>query len=284
MPLVLAPLFDRLPRRVMAVNLNGILPDRIAALSVGEIARLEIEADGRPAPLGSLFDVGGHDGHDTHGSVAADGVIECAGDFSRVHSVGAGLAWGEVIVRGNVGRHCGERMTGGRIRIEGDAGDWLAAEMGGGQMHVSGSAGDNAAAALAGSPRGMTGGLVIIRGSAGRLAGSRMRRGIVAIGGDCGEGAGFEMRAGTLVVAGKLGPHAGLGMRRGSIVAFQKPSSIGPGFRRGATWEPPVMSMLLSRLAREGFPGMESLRRAPWGQWHGDMLEGGGGELLTRPC
>ncbi len=274
MPLVLVPAFDLLPKSPRSVDLSGVVPDRLSAASIVAVKGITVRADGRATQLGTLFEVRGD---------ASDGTIECVGDFSRVHFVAAGMAWGRFVVRGPVGRHCGERLVGGRIEVEGNAGDWLAAEMSGGEIHVAGDAGDNAASGLAGSPSGVSGGLVTIRGSAGHLAGSRMRRGILAIGGDCGDGVGFEMRAGTIVVAGGLAAHAGLGMRRGSILALAAPPSLGCGFSRGATWRPPVLAMLLRRLADAGFgpaAATDPTGRS-WVQWHGDRLAGGRGEVFV---
>lgn len=256
------------------MDLSGVVPDRLSAASSDAVKGITVRADGRETQLNDLFEVRGD---------ASDGTIECVGDFSRVHFVAAGMAWGRFVVRGPVGRHCGERLVGGRIEVEGNAGDWLAAEMTGGEIHVGGDVGDNAVGSLAGSPSGMGGGLVTIRGSAGHLAGSRMRRGILAIGGDCGEGAGFEMRAGTIVVAGGLAAHAGLGMRRGSILALSAAPSLGCGFCRGATWRPPVLAMLLRRLAEAGFgpAGGTAPPGRSWVQWHGDRLAGGRGEVFV---
>lgn len=274
MPLALTAKPVRDHDSALAIDLCGIVPDRVSTVARDAVARLAIEADGRAATLGDLFDLAG-DG--------SDGVIECRGDFSRVHFLGAGMAWGTLRVFGHAGRHAGERMTGGRIEIEGDAGDWLACDMAGGEVEVRGSAGDNAAAALPGSPCGMQGGLVTIAGDAGHLAGSRMRRGMLAIGGDCGDAAGFELRAGTVVVAGRVGGHPGLGMRRGSILLLgSTPPSLGHGFHRGATWRPPVLAMLLRRLARSGFSPEAATRAAAggWHHWHGDRLAGGRGEIF----
>lgn len=275
MPLVLEPLAAT---RTLSIDLTGIVPDRIAALSMPELGRLEVRADERPAALGSLFRITG---------APADGRIECRGDFTRVHSLGARMAWGEIVVGGGAGRHAGEGMTGGRLTIEGDAGDWLACEMTGGSVHVAGSAGDNAAAALPGSRQGMRGGVVTIAGAAGSLAGARMRRGVLAIGGDCGPAAAFEMLAGTIIVAGAVGPHAAGGMRRGSLVAAGGRFEPAATFRRGAIWAPTFLQLLAGRLDAAGFrPGGGSARRAlagPWEHWHGDLLTGGRGEIFLRP-
>lgn len=276
MPLVLEPLPGAGP---LAIDLGGILPDRVATLSLDELRRLTVQADERPAQLGSLFGIAGD---------PAEGRIECRGDFSRAHWLGAGMAWGDLVVMGAAGRHAGERMTGGRLEIRGDAGDWLACEMAGGSVHVAGSAGDNAAASLPGSRHGMIGGLVTIAGAAGSLAGARMRRGVLAIGGDCGPAAALEMLAGTVVVGGAVGPDAAHGMRRGSLVAaggrFRPPAT----FRRGAVWAPAFLPLLARRLDAAGFsPAAGSASRTlagPWEHWHGDLLAGGRGEIFLRPA
>jgi formylmethanofuran dehydrogenase subunit C len=268
MPLVLTPLaIDRGP---LSIDLSGIVPHTVRDLDRAAIARLPIRADGRLAQLGELFAPAGD---------PCDEAIECRGDFSRVHFLGAAMTSGRIDVAGDVGRHAGAGMAGGTLAIAGAAGDWLAAEMTGGEVLVGGSVGHNAAAALPGSQFGMRGGLVVVRGSAGPLAGARMRRGMLAIGGDCGEAAGFELRAGTVVIGGRVGPRAGIGMRRGSVIALTDCPSVPPTFRRGATWHPAFIPLLLRRLERAGFTPARA-PSGPWQHWHGDSLTGGRGELL----
>jgi formylmethanofuran dehydrogenase subunit C len=265
-----------LPRdsQPLAIDLGGIVPDRLAGLDAAASARLPIAADGRCCLLGDLFVVSGN---------AADGRVECRGDFSRVHNIGAEMTAGRIDVAGDAGRHAGERMTGGSLAIAGRAGDWLAAEMAGGSVTVGGDAGDNVAAALPGSDVGMRGGVVIIGGDVGGLAGSRMRRGILAVAGLCGPGAAFEMRAGSVVTGGGFGPDSALGMRRGSLVSFASACPVPAGFRPGSTWSPPFLPLLFRRLAAAGFrPGIPA--PATWEHWHGDVLAGGRGEIFRRPA
>jgi formylmethanofuran dehydrogenase subunit C len=270
MPLVLIPASDPADGGPLAIDLAGIVPDRLAGLSLDAVRRLPIRADERQAAVGDLFTVTGDSGAD---------VLECRGDFSNVHRVAAGMASGTVRVTGSVGRRAAEGMRGGRLEVADDAGAGLAVEMAGGEVHVAGSAGDNLAGPLPGGDLGMRGGLVTVAGDVGRVAAQRMRRGIVAVGGSCGEGAAFELRAGTLLVAGEVGPHAGLAMRRGSLVSLVARPAIPATFRRGRGWLPPFIPLLLARLARAGF------RPAPpvpgrFRQWHGDLLAGGRGEIL----
>jgi len=270
MPLTLTPLAPP-AAGPLTIDLDGIVPDRVRHLDIASLSRLTISADGRPCPLGDCFAVAG---------AAADGRIECRGDFSRVQRIGAGMAEGRIDVVGSVGRHTAAAMTGGTLTIAGHAGDWLAAEMSGGQVMVEGSAGDNLAGALPGSDHGLRGGLVVVRGDVGQLAGQRMRRGIVAVGGDCGAAAAFEMRAGTVVVAGRVGPQPGLGMRRGSLVALTNQPAIPAGFQRGRAWLPPFIGLQLAELRRAGFRP-PSLPPARFRQWHGDLVAGGRGEILA---
>jgi formylmethanofuran dehydrogenase subunit C len=262
-----------------SISVTGLLPERLGDASCRDIEQLPISCDGRPARLADCFTVAGS---------AADGVLHCRGDFSRVHWLGAGLSAGEVLVNGDVGRHAGERMTGGRLAVSGSAGDWLACGMAGGSVQIGGNAGDNAAAALPGERQGMTGGSVTVSGSVGRLAGSRMRRGLLAVGGTCGEAAGFEMLAGTVLVAGRPGRLAGLGMRRGSVILLGAAESeklsawLPPNFRRGAVWSPAFLPLLGQQLVAAGFTAATTRDwRGPWQQWHGDALCGGRGEILV---
>jgi formylmethanofuran dehydrogenase subunit C len=266
MPLVLLPHAG--PRGPLAIDLDGILPSRLRGLDAAAIARLPIAADGRGCSLGDWFAVSG---------TAEDGRIECRGDFSRVHRVGAGLDAGRIDVCGDVGRHAGSGMSGGTLAVTGSAGDWLACEMSGGEVHIGGRCGDNAAGALPGSPCGMRGGMVVVAGDAGGLAGARMRRGVLAIGGDCGAAAAFEMRAGTVVVGGSLGPHPAAGMRRGSLVALRSAPRLPATFAPGAAWNPAFLPLLLRRLAAAGLA--TAAPRGAWRQWHGDLLTGGRGEV-----
>ena len=276
MPLLLSP-SAAVGNGPLAIDLTGIVPDRVAGRTAIEIARLEIGADGCRLPLGDLFDVEG---------TADDGLLLCAGDFSRVHGIGAGMREGTIAVRGSVGRHAGAGMAGGTLTVDGSAGDWLAAAMTGGRVLVEGHAGDNVAAGLPGSDSGVRGGLIVINGDVGCLAGSRMRRGLLGIAGSCGDGAAFEMRAGTVFVAGQVGRHAGLGMRRGSLVAVSSIPEMPPTFSRGAAWSPGVLPLLAGRLARAGLRAAAARAAGDgggtWQQWHGDLLAGGRGEIFHR--
>ena len=241
MPLILTP--RSVATAPLAIDLAGIVPRRVAPLTLAEIARLPVRADGLRRDLGEVFSATGD---------PADLVIECRGDFSRVHRVAAGMTSGVMRLAGSVGRHAGEAMGGGRLEITGDAGDWLACELTGGDVFVAGDAGDNVAAALPGSTAGMRGGRVIVAGHVGHLLASRLRRGVVAVGGRCGEAAGLEMLAGTVVIGGELGRQPGLGMKRGSLIALTDRPRPPATFRPGTAWRPPFLQLLLRSLATAG--------------------------------
>ena len=263
-----------------SLSVQGLLPEFVATQSLAAIKQLPVLCDNQPAQLNDFFHVDGN---------PEDEQIECCGDFSRVHFLGAGMQSGTIIVQGNLGRHSGEQMTGGKLLIKGSAADWLACGMRGGEIRVLGDAGDNAVGSLPGDRQGMIGGQVIIDGSVGSLAGSRMRRGLLAIGGNAGEATGFELLAGTILIAGQPGPHTGLGMRRGSIVllgikSFSHEASayIPPTFLKGGIWRPAFMALLEKHLVNTGFPAAQKTAwTGPWQQWHGDSLAGCRGEILT---
>ncbi|MFM8285078.1 MAG: formylmethanofuran dehydrogenase subunit C [Planctomycetaceae bacterium] len=253
-------------------DFGGIVPDRLRHLGAAEVAGQTIAVDGRACRLGDWCAISGD---------AADGSIECHGDFRAVDRLAAGMEGGTVVVHGPVGRHAGAAMAGGRLLVHGDAGDWLAAGMTGGEVIVTGDAGDLVGAAPPGTRDGMRGGRVLVGGNAGRLAASRLRRGVVAIGGTCGPGAAFELRAGTLL-ATRVTRDAGVGMARGSVVVLQpdNPEACpAPGFRRGACWQPPWLPLLAASLPPSWGWCARRLRSGVWRQWHGDPLGGARGEL-----
>src|SRR5207237_7627583 len=138
---------------------DGIAADRFAALSAQAIAALPVVHGARPATLGDFFRVRGE----------RASVVRIEGDCAWIEAIGSGMAGGELVIDGSVGRDLGVAMSGGRIAPRGNAGA-------------------NAGAAPAGAARGMTGGEIIVRGSVGDEAGARMRRGLIVVTGDGGRG------------------------------------------------------------------------------------------------
>ena len=157
------------------VATDGITPDRLATLSLSEIAALPVRHGNRNETLADFFKVEG-DPNDLE--------IHIEGDCSRVTHLAAGMTAGALTIDGPAGSHSGARMRGGRIEIHDDAGDWLGAEMRDGRIRVHGSAGNRAGAVYPESIRGMRGGTILIDGNVGDELGSAMRRGLIAVGGE----------------------------------------------------------------------------------------------------
>lgn len=230
---------------------DSIAADRFAGLGETEIAGLPVAHGGRAAKLGDFFQV--------HGERAA--VVRLQGDCTRVEAIGAGMAGGELMIEGDVGRDLGVAMSGGRIDVRGNAGD-------------------NTGGALPGAARGMTGGEIIVRGTVGDEAGARMRRGLVVVMRDAGRRMGVGMIAGTVVVFGSVGPGAGRFLKRGSIVACGQIERLGT-FRYACTYEPPHVALLLRYLrARADLSVADHHVRGRYARYSGDLAELGKGEIL----
>jgi formylmethanofuran dehydrogenase subunit C len=190
------------------INLAGITPAKLAALSMQEIASLNVGIEKGGLMLGDAFDISGSAGDSL--------TIEGAG--AALDFVGGGLDSGIVRVIGNVGTYAGRKMSGGKLEIRGNAGNYLASEATGGLIHVSGNAGDNLAGVIAGDRFGMQGGIAVIEGNIGARAGEKMRRGTVIVRGKTGDGSGTRMIGGTIWAEGGIGPAPGLMMRRGTLI------------------------------------------------------------------
>lgn len=154
---------------------SNLQPAALSALSVDEIARIELRAGNEALALGDLFDVAREDGE------APALVIE--GDARRIDRLGANMSEGRLAVNGAAGDYAGLRMTGGTLTIHGNAGARLADRM--------------------------RRGLVLVGGDAGDFAASRLIAGTVCIAGRVGAHYGYGMRRGTLLLMrdpGRLPP------------------------------------------------------------------------------
>ena len=253
-----------------AIELDGVTADRLAALSGPEIAALPILLGGRRAQLGDAFAIRGE----------RSSRVRVEGDLSRVDGLAAGMAGGEMIVDGPVGRRVAAGMTGGWVDVRGRAGDDAGMSMAGGALRIVGDAGDRVGAALPGASKGMTGGEIVVNGSAGRDVAARARRGLVVVAGDAGTDGGRAMIAGTLVVFGRTGPRAGRGSKRGSIVALGE-IEVPPTYAYACTYQPPHLRLTLTYLRRRY--GLVVDDEALDGRYHrycGDAGELGKGEIL----
>jgi formylmethanofuran dehydrogenase subunit C len=91
------------------------------------------------------------------------------------------------------------------------------------------------------------------------------------------------MIAGTLLVVGQCGIRFGAGMRRGTIglLSAEQPQLL-PTFRHACRWRPPIVRLFVHHLRRRGFIVPEDLIDAEFDLYHGDMIQGGRGEILVR--
>lgn len=255
------------------LEVEGVLPEVCRTASIGEIEQLPMFHGNRELPLAEFFSVSGD---------PADECIHWEGDLTGVHWIGAKMTSGKMVINGNGGRHIGSEMSGGEVHVNGDAGDWVGGELRGGLVHVRGNAGHLIGAAYRGSEKGMTGGTILIDGNVGNEIGHTMRRGLLAVGGNCGDLAGFNMLAGTILVFGDCGIRHGAGMRRGTIglLGTDRPEML-PTFKGGNRCRPIAMALLWKELARLDFGVPERLTDCDFSLYHGDMLEGGRGEILV---
>lgn len=261
------------PRAPLAgtLDLTGVVPDRLAALSNAEIGALIVRYGGEPVRLGEVLSIQGERSPRVH----------FIGDFSRATALGAGMKDGEVVADGDVGADAGRVMRGGRLEIRGRAGDGAGVAMVGGTLEIRGDAGERLGAAPAGEKRGMTGGEIVVRGSAGAEAGAAMRRGLIVVMGDAGARAGMGTLAGTIVVGGRTGPEPGVFARRGSIIAL---GAIEPPttYRFACVFEAVYVRVLLRRLVARYSLNVDSSRiEGLWRRYSGDLGELGKGEILA---
>lgn len=237
------------PARVLAAPLA---PDRLRGLNGSAISALELRCGGGTVAVGDLFEVSGAGTEEVR--------LALEGDLGRFDWLGAGMASGEIVVRGDVGAWAGAAMSGGVLRVFGDAG----ARLGG---------------AHPGARAGMTGGEIVVTGDAGEEAGAGMRRGLVAVGGQTRAGAGLRMLAGTVIALGGIGKEAGLGNKRGSLVSGRPVEPL-PSYAFAARLHPPALGLQLRRARELGLTVGDALLRGTWARWSGDRTELTRGEIL----
>lgn len=254
------------------VELDGILPSMLRGLPLAQIERLPVWVGNRQMPLGELFVATGE----------ADDQLVIEGDLRCVDGIGRNLAQGSMQVLGAAGHHLGAAMTGGEIRVEGSVGDWAGAEMRGGHIQIAGSAGDYLGGAYHGSTSGMAGGTILVGGHAGDQTARTMRRGLIAVGGHVGTLAALDMVAGSLLVFGDCGARPAAGMRRGTLAVFGRAPELLPSFRPGSMGQFQFLQLYLRHLQKLGAAAASELLGAQFRIHHGDMLNGGRGEVLLR--
>lgn len=237
------------PARVLAAPL---IPERLRGLNASAVAGVGLRCGGEAVSVGDLFEVSG--------AGTEEEALVLAGDLGRFDEVGARMAGGEIVVRGDVGAWAGTEMSGGVLRILGDAGARLGA-------------------AYPGARAGMTGGEIVVTGDAGEEAGAGMRRGLVAVGGRTGSGAGLRMLAGTVIALGGIGEEAGLGNKRGSLVSGRAVNPL-PAYAFATRFRPPALGLQLRRVRSLGLTVDDALLRGTWARWSGDRTALTRGEIL----
>lgn len=252
------------------IEIDGLTPDRTAALSQSDISSLPVLAGSRRATVGDFFTVSGERSDRLH--------IE--GDLHNVDGLGAGMAGGELMIHGSGGRRVGAGMTGGSIDVRGDVGDDAGLGMQGGALRVAGDAGDRLGAAPPGAAKGMTGGEIVVTGSAGRDAAARARRGLVVVGGNAGADAARAIIAGTLVVFGRTGANPGRGSKRGSIVALGG-IDVPASYEYACAYQPAYIRLLLTYLNRRYGTRLDpGALDGTYNRYCGDNSSLGRGEIL----
>lgn len=251
------------------LDLSGLVPRRLASLSVAQIERLAIGTSRFGVAVGDLFQVEAGD--------AAD--IRFDGGSTRFDCVGQGLDGGRIGIEGDVGQRLGMAMKAGEIAISGNAGPFAASAASGGIVRIGGTAGEAAGGAVYGAMHGLNGATMVIEKDAGARLGDRMRRGFIIVGGRAGHHAGSRMIAGTIVAAA-IGDDAGYGMRRGMILAGGHgavlPSFAPLGYQRL------VVLRLLRRAVAELRPASADIIADEMLGYAGDLATLGKGVLLKR--
>ena len=256
------------------LELQGVTPCQLRDLSVSEIERVEIYHGKEIVSLAEFFKISGD---------LADEQMRFSGDLSGVHWIGSKMESGSITIMEDCGRHLGSEMTAGTITVQGSTSDWVGAEMRGGLIHIKGNAGHQVGAGYRGSSTGMNRGTILVHGDVGNELGLTMRRGLIAVAGKSGDLIGFNMRAGTIMLFGESGIRHGAAMRRGSIV-FMSDSHppLLPSFKYACRYQPEFMQLLLRKLKELGFPVPAGAFDSTYDLHHGDMIDGGRGEVLLR--
>jgi formylmethanofuran dehydrogenase subunit C len=195
------------PKTDFVVTVEAEITPELATRDLDEVRKFTVYYGKNEVELGELFEVQ-KEGNDKK--------IVLEGDFSRVKWIGRGMDDGEILIRGNVGTHCGAYMSGGKIVVEGNADDWLGAEMKNGEIIVKGDAANLVGCAYYGNQTGMSGGKIVIEGSAGNYIGEKMSGGEIEIMGNAGDFIGTEMKGGLIVIHGSCG-FVGGDMKAGEI-------------------------------------------------------------------
>jgi glutamate synthase domain-containing protein 3 len=146
-----------------------------------------------------------------------DVVLENA---AHLHGLAAGLAAGEITVRGVCGDYLGVLNDGARITVEGDAGKYLGDNMTRGEIIVTGG-GDY------GVGQYCYGGTIVVHGDAGDFSAVMNKGATVIVGGHVGDEVGTYMLGGDVIVLGSAGRNLGNYLIRGNLYVAGEIKSLG---------------------------------------------------------
>jgi formylmethanofuran dehydrogenase subunit C len=195
-------------------------------------------------------------------SYAKDIEIVISGKSGCIKRVGEYMDAGRILVKEDIGMHCGNFMSGGIIEIEGNADAWLGREMTGGKIICHGSTGDYCGSGYRGERLGMRGGTIEVFGNAGDFTAEALAGGTVIVHGDAGDLCGAEMTDGTLIIFGNTSRVCG-NMKGGNCTVYGAVTEMLPTFRYIGQVE-------------------ERDTRAALSEFSGDVANRGTGRLLVR--
>jgi len=260
------------PLPVQRVDMSPLVCQKLAGLSLDQIAAIELQSGKRKLRVDQLFHINGSNPDD----------ISIVGSTDKLDFIGKELASGSISVQGDAGAYLGMQMKGGVITVIGDVGIYAGCEMKNGLIQIEGNAGDFVGGALPGNKQGMKGGTVLVKGNVGQRCGDHLRRGQILVEGDAGDYCGSRMVAGTIAVMGKVGRYAGYAMRRGTLLLWNQPQ-LPATFNDCGSHTLAFLPMLFasfktlnSRFADNGV-AFNRVRR-----FGGDMAETGRGEVLIK--
>ncbi len=217
------------PKHVFTVpvEVEKIIPDKVAGKSLGEILKLKVYEGNRKRTVGDLFEVSGE-----VASKPEEQEIIFQNSTVKLRRVGEKMTAGKIVVEGDVGPLAGYRMAGGTLIIKGNAGPWLGARMKKGTIEVFGNAGGFVGSKLRGEPfhKGMSGGMIIIHGNAGREVGAHMSGGKILVEGNAGVLPGLHMAKGNILIKGNCAGWPGTHMIGGKIIVLGHVDSMVPSF------------------------------------------------------
>lgn len=254
------------------VDLSSLTPDKLAARTLEEIARIELPCGNRKLRVAELFEISGEGRSESV-------VFHASSD--RLAYIGARMERGAITVEGDCGSYAGLGLRGGRIVVHGSVGQFAGSGMRAGTIEVRANAGDFVAAALPGDKQGMRGGSIVIGGSTGDRVGDRMRRGIILVRGDAGAFCGSRMLAGTILVSGRVGESPGFGLKHGTLLLAHAPAEVPATFQDSGEHALLFLTLLEKHLQREGGPFHDFVPLATRvRRFCGDLATGGKGEIL----